>query len=217
MQARRLRRACGSATARQAAYNAGVPTPAASRNALDDAVLVSRCLDGDALAWEALVRRYQRLVYAIALRAGLDGHAAADVFQIVFTRLLEHLSRMARPERLQAWIVTTAKREALLQRRRSARVLSMTVPDGDAGTAGFEWETADNALLPDEALAELQMLARVRLALDEIDERCRRLLLALFGDDDPAYDDVAKRLGMPVGSVGPTRSRCLAKLRRALA
>jgi len=189
----------------------------ANRSVPDDAALVSRCLDGDAAAWEALVRRYQRLVYAIALRASLDEHAAADVFQTTFARLVQHLPRISQPAKLQAWIVTTAKREALLLRRRAERTVSMTLPDGDESAGAPEWEVADDSPLPDEALAELQQLAQVRLALDRLDERCRRLLLELFGDDENvAYDDVALRLGIPRGSIGPTRSRCLAKLRSSL-
>ena len=83
----------------------------------DDAALVARCRSGDGAAWAALVRRYQRIVYAIAMRTGADEHAAADVFQTVFARLHEHLPRLSPPERLQAWIVTTAKREALRMRQ----------------------------------------------------------------------------------------------------
>lgn len=192
-----------------------MPAPTSRLSDLDDAALAAHCLDGDAAAWEVLVRRYQRLVYAIALRAGLDAHAAADVFQTVFARLVQHLARIAQPARLQAWIVTTAKREALLLRRRSERQVSMTVADA---ADGAEWDLADEALLPDEALAELQELVRVRQALEALDERCRRLLHALFGDEpEPVYDQVALRLAMPRGSIGPTRARCLAKLRRSVA
>ena len=88
-----------------------------------DADLVARCLRGDAGGWEALVRKYQRLVYTIVRRTGMDDHAAADVFQNVFSRLVSHLPRITQPERLQAWIVTTAKREALLQRDRGMRAM----------------------------------------------------------------------------------------------
>lgn len=187
------------------------------RNVLDDATLVSRCLDGDAAAWEALVGRYQRLVHAIALRAGLDEQSAADVFQTTFARLVQHLPRIGQPAKLQAWIVTTAKREALLMKRHAERAVSMSLPDGDDSAGPHEWEVADHLLLPDEALAEAQQLAQLRLALDLLDERCRRLLLEVFGDDDKVvYDSVALRLGIPRGSIGPTRSRCLAKLRRLL-
>ena len=75
----------------------------------DDAALASRCLSGESDAWAALVRRYQRLVYAIVVRMGFDEHAAADVFQTVFQRLVVYLKRIENPHQLQAWIVTTAK------------------------------------------------------------------------------------------------------------
>jgi RNA polymerase sigma factor (sigma-70 family) len=186
----------------------------------DDAALVSRCRRGEAAAWEALVHRYQRLVFAIVRRVGLDEHAAADVFQTVFARLVEHLPRIADPQRLQAWIVTTAKREALLALRRGQRTVSMTRADdaGDAGDAGdlmAEFDLADDAPLPEDALAELQQQDLVRRALDRMDARCRELLLMLFREDGDTlpYEEVAQRLGLAVGSIGPTRARCLGKLR----
>ena len=179
----------------------------------DDAALVARCLEGDASAWALLVRRYQRLVYAIVRRAGLDEHAAGDVFQTVFARLVQSLARIQDPNRLQAWIVTTAKRETLLQLGRSRRMVSMTPID--ESSEGAEWEFPDPAPLPEDALAELQELEQVRMALDKLDDRCRALLRLLFRDGDTiTYDDVARELDMPVGSIGPTRARCLDKLRR---
>lgn len=182
----------------------------------DDATLVASCRRGEEAAWAALVRRYQRLVYAIVQRTGLDAHAAADVFQTVFSRLVTHLPRIQQPDRLQAWIVTTAKREALLQRARGLRTVSMTPADAspDAPDAPPQWDIADSALLPEELLGSLQQASQVRLALERLDERCRRLLALLFADEPPAYDEAARRLDMPVGSIGPTRSRCLAKLRQ---
>lgn len=181
----------------------------------DDASLVARCVRGEGAAWTALVKRYQRLVYAIVRRMGMDEHAAADVFQTVFTRLVEHLPRIAEPQRLQAWIVTTAKREALLQRQRGLRNVSMTRPD-DGQDEGPDWDFADESPIAEEALAELQLLNQLRAALDQLDERSRDLLLLLFRDEDDklSYDEVARRLGMSVGSIGPTRARCLDKLRR---
>jgi RNA polymerase sigma factor (sigma-70 family) len=180
----------------------------------DDAALVSRCRRGEAAAWEALVHRYQRLVYAIVRRTGLDDHAAADVFQTVFARLVAHLPRIADPQRLQAWIVTTAKREVLLALRRGQRTVSMT-RDDDAGDETAEFDVADDAPLPEDALADLQQQALVRNALDRMDARCRELLLMLFRDDDEKlpYEEVAQQLGLSVGSIGPTRARCLGKLR----
>ena len=179
----------------------------------DDAELLARCARGDAAAWAALVQRYQRLVYAIVRRIGLDEHMAADVFQTVFARLLEHLPRLTEPDRLQAWIVTTAKREALLQRKRGLRTVSMTRAD-DSDDAG-DWDFADDTPNAESALAELQIVNLVRDAIERLDARCRALLLLLFNDDDEkfSYEDISRRLGTPVGSIGPTRSRCLDKLR----
>jgi len=189
--------------------------PATPTPAIDDAALVARCRQGDASAWAALVRRYQRLVYAVVMRAGFDEHGAADVFQTVFSRLVEHLPRLTQPERLQAWIVTTAKREALRARHVGQRTVSMTRDEGDEG-ASIEDSVADDSPLAEDALAELQQLDLLRAGLDRIDERCRSLLLLVFRDEDEKlpYDDIARRLAMPVGSIGPTRSRCLDKLRR---
>ena len=181
----------------------------------DDATLVARCGKGEAAAWAALVGRYQRLVYAIAMRAGSDEHAAADIFQTVFSRLLEHLPRLTQPDRLQAWIVTTAKREALRTRHLGRRTVSLTRPDDAEGDA-LEDTLPDDSPLAEEALDQLQQLDLLRQGLDRLDARCRELLLLLFRDDDdrPMYDEVARTLGVPVGSIGPTRSRCLVKLRR---
>ena len=185
----------------------------------DDASLVARCRDRDPAAWEALVRRYQRLVYAIVRRAGLDEHAAADVFQTVFARLLAHLPRISQPDRLQAWIVTTAKRETLLTLKRAQRTISMTRDDNDDDSgrdgAASVVDIADDALLPEQLLDEIQQLVGLRHALDRLDQRCRELLGLLFraDDDKVSYDDIARRMKMSIGSIGPTRSRCLSRLR----
>lgn len=181
----------------------------------EDAELVARCRRGDQRAWTALVQRYQRLVYAIARRAGLPDDAAADVFQTVFARLVQHLARIAEPSRLQAWVVTTAKREALLQRRLGQRTTSLT-RDGGAGSE--EWEVVDETPAAEATLEALQQLNLVRGAVEVLDERCRTLLLMLFSNSGEklSYDEVAQRLGAPLGSIGPTRSRCLDKLRRSL-
>jgi RNA polymerase sigma factor (sigma-70 family) len=180
----------------------------------DNAALIARCRGGDARAWAELVRRHQRLVYAVAMRAGLDAHAAADVFQTVFSRLVQQLPRISQPERIQAWIVTTAKREALRVRRLGQRTVSIGAPDD--GEEGLEDNLADEGPLAEDALSDLQQLNLLRNALDRLDSRCRDLLTLLFADEDerPGYDDIASTLKMPIGSIGPTRSRCLGKLRQ---
>ncbi len=182
----------------------------------DDAALVQRCLNGERAAWNQLVQRYQRLVYAIVRRAGMDEHTGADVFQTVFARLVEHLPRLRQPERLQAWVVTTAKRECLAWRARSGRTVSISsVPGDDGEDASPGFDPADEGPLAEDLLDDLQQQQRVRLALEKMDERCRTLLRLLFADEDEAvgYEDISRRLSMPVGSIGPTRTRCLGKLR----
>lgn len=185
--------------------------PSAADGADADEALVARCRAGDGAAWQVLVMRYQRLVYAIVRRAGVDEQAAADVFQTVFMRLLEHLRRIDDPSRLQAWIVTTCKRESLLQRRRGERAVAVVAADARAADA-----VADDAPGPEQALDHWQRLMQVRRAFDHLDERCRRLLQALFDSEASGYDEIARRLNMPVGSIGPTRARCLDRLRRAM-
>ncbi len=200
---------------RRSAAGAGTPCTCDEAAAPpSDAALVAGCLRGEAKCWEALVQRYQRLIFAVVRRIGLDEHTAADVFQTVFSRLLSHLPKIADPTRLQAWIVTTAKREALLQRSRGQRWVSMTQED-ESGDAADEWDVADETLHTEQALAELQQLHQVRQGLARLDPRCRELMELLFDDRDTplAYDAIAAQLGMAVGSIGPTRARCLAKLR----
>ena len=184
-----------------------------SRHGLEDAALVHRCLGGDASAWSELVMRHQRIVYAMVTRMGMDEHAAADVFQTVFVRLMAHLPRLQQPERLQAWIVTTAKRETLRMRYLALRSISLS-DDSDTGAAALEESLRDESPLADAELEALQDLALLRSALDRLDPRCQTLLHRLFAEEASAYGTVAQEMGVPVGSVGPTRARCLAKLRR---
>ncbi len=185
---------------------------------LPDEALVARCLQGQQAAWRVLVQRYERLVFTVARRARLDEHAAADVLQTVFSRLFEHLGKLNQPDRLQAWLVTTAKRETLAQLRQAARYAP--APGGqtsdDEGEASAVDQLADPAPLAEDLLAELQEAQAMRVAMQRLDERCRNLLSLLFADEDERlpYDQLAQQLGMPPGSIGPTRGRCLDKLRR---
>lgn len=185
-----------------------------------DTVLVERCRQGDAAAWATLVRRYQRLVYAVAVRGGLDEHGAADVFQTVFARLVEHLPRLNQPDRLQAWLVTTAKREVIRLSQLGRRTVSLSRSDDEeSATADLADQLADEAPLAEDQLSDLQQLHQLRLAMERLDARCNQLLQLVFRDEDERlpYDEVGRRLGMPVGSIGPTRVRCLDKLRQLMA
>ena len=98
----------------------------------------------------------------------------------------------------------------------------MTGDDIDAGGGAGqapEWDLADDAPSPDQELSQLQQLDRLRVALDRLEPRCRQMIEMLFADEDERmpYDEIARRLGMPVGSLGPTRQRCLERLRKLMA
>ena len=179
-----------------------------------DLQLVLACRRGDQFAWETLIRRYQRLIYAIALRAGLDEDRAAEIFQDVFTTLFQKLSDIEQPEKLQAWLVTTTRRKTLRAiSQAKVRQMSHVNTDEPPHVATL----MDEAPLPDEQLLILEEQHRIRTALSSLDERCRTLLEMLFYvAEPPSYADIANYLGLPEGSIGPTRARCLAKLLRLL-
>ena len=176
-----------------------------------DEQLLAGCRRGEEGAWEALVRRYQRLVYAIPRRAGLDEDAAAEIFQDVFTTLLESIDSIEQPSRLQAWLVTTAKRKTWRTVGRAKALRPFASEEG--GGEDEMYDLADEGLLPDEALTRLEEQHLVRAAVSELGERCRTLLQMLFyAAEPPPYSEIAAALGTSEGSIGPTRARCLKKL-----
>jgi len=175
--------------------------------------LIQACRWGDPLAWETLIMRYQRLVYTIPRRAGLDQDRSAEVAQRVFEKLVKYLDRIEQPDRIGAWLVTTARREAWRLSQQEGSTQPLPADDGEDESNELPCE----ALLPDEILLRLEEQHTVRTALGELDERCRCLLTMLFYRSEPlSYAEVAAALAMTEGSIGPTRSRCLQKLRRLL-
>jgi RNA polymerase sigma factor (sigma-70 family) len=175
-----------------------------------DESLVLACQRGEVAAWEALVDRYQRLIYTIARHAGLDEELAADAFQRVFANLVEHLHSIEQPAMIGAWLATTARHEAWRISRRER--LARTAGEYDQLT-----DSPGDTVPPDEMLLRLEEQQQIRTAMTALDERCRRLLTALFYQPEPpAYSQIATMLGMSEGSIGPTRARCLQKLRRLL-
>lgn len=174
-----------------------------------DPDLVRRCLAGEEDAWRLLTARYADVVYGVARRCGLGGEDAGDVVQETFVALWRGLSRLRRAERLLAWVLKTARREAWRQVR---RLRAAHRRDGKAARP----ELAEGPL-PDEVLALLERQQAVREAFAGLEERCRRLLDALFFEPTPRpYGEIATSLGMAVGSIGPTRKRCLEALRTLL-
>lgn len=183
---------------------------------LPDDALVEQCRAGHQGAWSTLVRRFQRLVYTVPRRARLPEELAADVFQTTFQRLFEHLDRLDDASRVRAWLVTTAKRETLRVLAERHRLVAADGGDdaADDSVATLE-RVPDPAPLQDEQLAALQDLHRVRAAVERLDPRARQFVELLFLQDEPLpYAELSRRLGIPEGSIGPTRARCLAKLRK---
>src|SRR5262245_44172607 len=176
----------------------------------EDASLVTRCLDGERTAWAELLGRHSDLVYGLLHRAGLDRTTAADAFQEVSILLWKSLKRLRSATSLVPWIVVTTRRVAWRIKKRSRARAGR-----DAAVA--RPEVSPDAS-PEEAVVAAEEEQAVRLALAALGERCRRLLTALyFQTNSGGYDDVAVRLGIPRGSIGPTRQRCLEGLRRELA
>lgn len=182
---------------------------------VSDPQLLLACRRGDEAAWEKLVHRYQRLIYTIPQRAGLNEDQAAEVFQEVFTTLFEKMDEIHQPDRLQAWLVTTARRKTwrIISR---ARPLQQASYDDEVMDDSL-LELPDNTPLPDDVMTRLEEQHRVRTAFAELDERCQKLLTMLYYEaEPPAYSAIAAILGTPEGSIGPTRARCLKKLTRIL-
>jgi RNA polymerase sigma factor (sigma-70 family) len=181
-----------------------------------DKALLLACRRGDETAWETLVNRYQRLIFTIPRRAGLDEDQSAEVFQEVFTTLFEKLADIEQPERLQAWLVTTARRKTwrLISRERNYQGFD----DGETeeGESRIN-EVPDDSPLPDEIMLRLEEQHRVRAGVEALDERCGKLLTMLFYNaEPPSYSEIAAATGTSEGSIGPTRARCLQKLLKLL-
>ena len=188
------------------------PTRPGQLDPLEDKRLVDRCLAGDDAAWEALVRRHERLVLAVARSYRLSESDLGDVFQDVFAALVRGLPRLRDSRALVRWISSTTQRiaRATAFRRRRETALHEGGPERVAGLAAEGPSVGAD-------LERLEEQALVRLGLAALPPRCRRLLQALYYEDPaPAYTEVAKRLGIPMGSIGPTRARCLERLRDAL-
>jgi len=178
----------------------------------DVAVLVRRSLNGDDVAWARLVDRYQNLVYSIPRRMGLGADDAEDVFQGTFLALHRHLDRLDHPATIAKWLSVTASRECFKIKRLKGR----------HATEQLEGRTLEELVADEEASAEANAVMSVeadsvRSALTLISEKCRQLLSLLYMSSDPSYQVIVEETGMAMGSIGPTRARCLEKLRSILA
>jgi RNA polymerase sigma factor (sigma-70 family) len=166
-----------------------------------DNELIERCIKGDQAAWKDLIARYQRLVYSIAHTICSHPDDASDVFQQVWLELYQHLTDLRNVEALPAWLMTVTRRRcyALLNAKRGIEPLDEDLPDLSQKLSRIEHEHA------------------LEQALDQLPQRCRQLIdLLYFNIEEPSYAEIAGKMNMPVASVGPTRARCLEKLRKLL-
>lgn len=180
-------------------------------NTKTDWDLIVACRNGDKQAWENLLDRYERLVYSIPLNYGLSYDDAADIAQTTFIIFMESMDGLREDSHLSAWLCTVAKRHTwrLMERQRRERInpkddlreTAVYIPDNRSQRQMERWEATE----------------WLEQGLALLDDRCRELLLALyFSPESPAYADIAEALDMAVGSIGPTRARCLERLKERL-
>jgi RNA polymerase sigma factor (sigma-70 family) len=172
----------------------------------DIAGLVRGAANGELEAWERLVDQYARLIWSITGEFKLVESDAADVAQTTWLRLLEHIDRIEYPERVGSWLAATARNECL----RSLATRKRVVLSQD--NAEFESAVAHGPEIDERLLAD-ERAQVVREALSHLPRRWQRLLELLMADPPASYADISDELGLPIGSIGPTRGRCLARLR----
>jgi RNA polymerase sigma factor (sigma-70 family) len=176
-------------------------------DARDVASLVRRAAEGDRHAWEGLVDQYARLIWSITAEFKLAESDAADVAQTTWLRLLQHIDRIQHPDRVGSWLAATARNECLRSLAARKRVVVIAHDDVGLDSAMAHGPEIDERLLADERDQV------VRDALSRLPRRWQRLLEMLMADPPVPYTDISDELGLPVGSIGPTRGRCLARLR----
>jgi RNA polymerase sigma factor (sigma-70 family) len=174
-----------------------------------DRDLILDCRNGDLGAWQRLLDRYERLVFSVPRRYGLSREDSADITQLTFTILFQSLDTLSEDSTLGAWLTTVARRHTWRRLDRKRRE--------EAGWYGSSSEKNFLADTGTEDVERWELIEWLVYGLSLVGKPCRDLLSALYLDPkEPSYAEVAARLGMAVGSVGPTRIRCLKRLRQVL-
>jgi RNA polymerase sigma factor (sigma-70 family) len=166
-----------------------------------DSELIERCLKGDQDAWQALIARYQRLVYSVGHTLCPNSEDLSDVFQQVWLELYQRLGELRNIDALPAWLMTVTRRRAyaLMSSRHNSTPLDDDLPELT------------------ERLQQIENEHMLERALDQLSERCRKLIQLLYLDSkEPSYIEIGRTMGMPQASIGPTRARCLEKLRKLI-
>ncbi|MEP7269928.1 MAG: sigma-70 family RNA polymerase sigma factor [Acidobacteriota bacterium] len=180
---------------------------------LSDEELIARCLEKDAEAWEVLVRRYQRLIASVTYKFGLSRTEAPDVFQSVCMALFQQMASLREQAKLSSWLITVCVRECWKVRERKRA--SDSIEFSEYRESGNGHDSEPPAMEEDLLALERQHL--VRRAVELLPLQCRRLIEHLFYHESPTtYAEISRSFGIPIASIGPTRGRCLAKLRTNL-
>jgi RNA polymerase sigma factor (sigma-70 family) len=167
---------------------------------------------GDQAAWQCLIERYSSAIAAVTRAHRLDAADASDVHQSTWLRLIEHRDGIREPDKLGAWLITTARNECLRIHRHARRL----IPSGDELDSMARGRPAPTSSIEDDVIGA-ETSAAVLAAIATLPANHRSLIRLLMRDPTPSYEEVATILRMPIGSIGPTRGRCLAKLRMRLA
>jgi RNA polymerase sigma factor (sigma-70 family) len=176
------------------------------------AALVTAAAAGDERAWDELVGRFAPLVFSVIHSYGMNRADAADVNQTVWLRLVEHLGRLREPTALGGWLATTTRHECYRLLRIGRRTQPFD-PYDESVAAHVAASLLVDQESPDEHLLRAERQQALREGLAQLPSRCRELLSMLAADPPVSYREIGERLGMPIGSVGPTQARCLRKLR----
>ena len=183
----------------------------------DTGLLVRSAANGDEAAWRGLVTRFSSLVWAVARAHRLTNADAADVYQTTWLRLAEHIGRIEHPDRVGAWLATAARRECLQSLRSAAKTAPTDDMDRLDTTPVVGNPTEEAVLAAETEREDAARAAAMWRAFSRLSGRCRELLRILMATPPPSYAEVAAALGLPLGSIGPTRARCLQRLREEMA
>ena len=185
--------------------------PPPARELVSVPELMAAAAAGEQRGWLGLVDRYGPLVRQVTRRYRLSDHESQDVSQTVWLRLLEQIGRIREPLALPGWLLTTTRNEALRVLKANQRTRLVPVMDEPLAERQRYEAPVEDELLRDERHQA------VRSGLAELKNEDRALLVLLHAEPPVSYEEISKRLGMPIGSIGPTRARCLKKLQRTMA
>ncbi len=178
-------------------------------------LLVNRAAEGDQRAWNAIVDEYAGLLRSVVRQFRLNEAQTADAVQTTWLRLVEHVADLREPEHVAGWLKTTARRVCLQIIRQRSREQLVDYDEDRTGGSDI-WDGGADQDGPEASALRREHLALVRRVLADLPDRHRPLLELLVASPPVSYRDISARLGMPIGSIGPTRARILGRLREAL-